>query len=216
MRAITKGAEPASLIAHRKTAECDYDNYTDKDALRHAIVMEQRGICCYCMRRIHNGPAAMKIEHWRCQSRYPDEQLSYRNLLGACRGGDGQRPHLQHCDTSKGDRDIRWNPADPAHRIEIRLRYELDGSIRSREADFDTQLDDILNLNLPVLKNNRKSVLDAILEWWQGEKRIRRGPVPRDRFERERARRTDGAGELEPFCRVAVWWLDQRLARMAP
>ena len=105
--------------------------------------------------------------------------------------------------------------ADPAHRIEMRLRYEMDGSIRSGEADFDTQLDDVLNLNLPVLKNNRKSVLDAILEWWQGEKRIRRGPVPRDAFERERARRTDGAGELEPFCRVAVWWLDQRLARMA-
>ena len=84
------------------------------------------------------------------------------------------------------------------------------------KADFDTQLDDVLNLNLPVLKNNRKSILDAILEWLQHEKQVRRRPVLRDRFERERARFTDGAGELQPFCQVAVWWLDQRLARMAP
>ena len=36
MRAITKGPEPASLTAHRKTPQCDYDNYPDKSALRHA------------------------------------------------------------------------------------------------------------------------------------------------------------------------------------
>jgi uncharacterized protein (TIGR02646 family) len=212
MRAIAKGPEPASLTAHRQTQHCDYDNYADKDALRQALVTEQRGLCCYCMGRIRNGPDTMKIEHWKCQSRFPAEQLSYRNLLGACLGGSGQPPHLQHCDTRKGDRDLRWNPADPAHRIETRLRYEADGSIRSDDADFNAELDDVLNLNLPRLKNNRKGVLDALLDWWRHEKS--RGPVPRARFERERDRRIGGAGELEPFCQTAVWWLEQRLARM--
>ena len=140
MRAITKGPEPASLIAHRQTAHCDYDNYADKGALRHALVTEQRGLCCYCMRRIHNGPDTMKIEHWQCQTRYEVEQLNYRNLLGACLGGDGQPPCRQHCDTRKGNRDLQWNPADPAHHVETRLRYELDGSIRSDDAAFDDQL----------------------------------------------------------------------------
>lgn len=214
MRAITKGVEPASLTAHRQGAHCDYENYADKDALRHALVAEQRGICCYCMRRIHNGPTTMKIEHWRCQSRYPAEQLNYRNLLGACLGGDGQPPGLQHCDTRKGDRDLRWNPADPAHRIETRLRYELDGSIRSDDAQFDAELVDVVNLNLPILKNNRKKVLDAMLDWWREEKRRIGGAVPRARFQRERHRHTDGAADMEPFCQVAVWWLEQRLARM--
>jgi uncharacterized protein (TIGR02646 family) len=92
MRPIIKGADPASLTAHRQTPRCDYDNYADKVTLRHALVTEQRGICCYCMGRIHNGPLTMKIEHWRSQSRFPGEQLSYRNLLGACLGGDGQPP----------------------------------------------------------------------------------------------------------------------------
>lgn len=210
MRVIAKGAEPASLTAHRRTRHCDYDNYADKAALRDALVTEQRGICCYCMGRIRSD--RMKIEHWRCQSRFPGEQLSYRNLLGACLGGAGQPPALQHCDTRKGDRDLQWNPANPGHHIETRLRYELDGSIRSDDPEFDAELEGVLNLNLPRLKNNRKGVLDAVLDWWRLEKG--RGPVPRARFERERDRRVAGDGELEPFCQAAVWWLEQRLARM--
>lgn len=213
MRSITKDAEPPSLTAHRLRPHCSYENYGDKSALRQALVTEQRGICCYCMGRIHNVPVKMKVEHWRCQSRFPAEQLEYRNLLGACLGGDSQPLALQHCDSRKGDRDLRWNPANPDHQIETRLRYELDGSLRSHDAAFDTELDVVLNLNLPRLKNNRKGVLDAVLGWWRDEKR--RGPVPRARFERERDRRVGGAGELGPFCQVAVWWLDQRLARMA-
>jgi uncharacterized protein (TIGR02646 family) len=212
MRAIAKGAEPPSLTAHRQTAHCDYDNYADKAALRQALVTEQRGVCCYCMGRIHNGPLTMKIEHWRCQSRFPGEQLNYRNLLGACLGGDGQPPALQHCDSRKSDQDLLWNPADRAHHIETRLRYEADGSIRCDDTAFDAELHEVLNLNLPRLKNNRKGVLDAVLGWWRHEKD--RGPVPRARFARERDRRVAGDGELEPFCHVAVWWLEQRLARM--
>ena len=214
MRAIKKGTEPASLTAHRQTHCSDYDNYADKEALRHALVTEQRGICCYCMQRIRNGPSTMKIEHWQCQRRYQAEQLNYRNLLGACLGGHGQPPRLQHCDTSKGERDLRWNPADPGHHIETRLHYDLDGSIRSEDATVNAQLADVLNLNLPILKNNRKSVLDAVLEWWRYEKTRIHGAVSRDRFDRERARRTAETGDLEPFCQIAVWWLEQRLASM--
>ena len=215
MRAITKGREPVSLTAHRQTLHSDYDNYPEKDDLRHALVTEQRGLCCYCMGRIQPEGARMKIEHWRCQTHYEDEQLNYRNLLGACLGGHGQLAKLQHCDTRKGDRDLEWNPADPAHHIGTRIRYELDGSIRSDEADFNGQLNDVLNLNLPVLKNNRMDLLDAILAWWKHEKARIRGPVTRDGFVRKRDQYAGGGGELAPYCQVAVWWLEQRLARMA-
>ena len=156
----------------------------------------------------------MKIEHWHCQSRYPDERLSYRNLLGSCRGVEGQPPHKQHCDTKKGNCDLKWNPAEPTCYIESRLRYEPDGSIRSDDGEFNAQIEDVLNLNLPLLKNNRKSVLNAVLNWWQHEKRKRHGSVPRERFERERNRRIEGEGELEPYCQVVVWWLEQRLKRI--
>jgi uncharacterized protein (TIGR02646 family) len=215
VRAIAKGAEPVSLTAHRQTPYCDYDNYAPKEDLRHALATEQRRLCCYCMGRIHNGPATMKIEHWRCQARHPGKQLNYRNLLGACLGGHGQPALLQHCDTRKGDRDLQWNPADSVHRIETRVRYELDGSIHADDAAFNDQLDQVLNLNLPLLKNNRKGILDAVLDWWKREKARIGGPVPRAQFVRERDKHIAGNGELAPYCQVAVWWLEQRLARMA-
>ena len=212
MRAITKGPEPVSLTQHRQTPQSDYDNYLQKADLRHTLVTEQRGLCCYCMGRIHNGPTTMKIEHWKCQARYPAEQLTYRNLLGACLGGQMQPGHLQHCDTRKGDKELQWNPADPAHHIETRVRYEVDGSIHSDDAVFDGQLDTVLNLNLSVLKNNRKGVYDAVLEWWRTERNRIQGPVPRERIERERARYTAGEGKLAPYGQVAGWLLGQKLA----
>lgn len=216
MRAIHKGREPASLTEHRQRAHCDYDNYADKAALRHALVAEQRGLCCYCMGRIRSVPTSMKIEHWHSRRRHQGEELDYRNLLGVCLGGSGkgQPAHLQHCDTRKGERDLLWNPADPAHHIETRVRYEMDGSIRSDDNAFDAQIEGVLNLNLPFLMNGRKGRLDGILIWWRQERARRHGPVPRERFQRERDRRVAGTGELQPYSQVAVWWIEQRLARM--
>ena len=208
MRAITKGAEPTSLTTHRQTPHGDYDNYPDKDALRDMLANEQRGLCCYCMGRIRSD--SMKVEHWRSQSRFPDEQLDYGNLLGACQGGEGQPRSRQHCDTRKGDSDLRWNPANQSHAIEERIYYGSDGRIRSHDAGFDAELEEVLNLNLPVLKTSRKRIRERVLDWWKMEKRRLRGPVPRERFEKEREWRIGGAGHLEPYCQVAVWWLDQR------
>lgn len=156
----------------------------------------------------------MKIEHWRCQSRNVDLELTYSNLLAACLGGHGQLEALQHCDTRKGEQDLKFNPANVVHRIEQRIRFELDRTIASSDTDFDAQLNDVLNLNLPLLKSRRKGVLTAILEWWKSEKPRLKGPVPTEQLARERARRaSDASGHLTPFDPVAVWWLDQRLAR---
>lgn len=214
MRTITKGPEPPSLTAHRKRLHSDYANYPHKDDLRRALVTEQRGLCCYCMGRIRAKRTAMKIEHWQCQAHHSDRQLDYRNLLASCNGGEGQPFHLQHCDTRKGDTDLEFNPADPDHRIETRIRYELNGTVRS-ERDFDDQLNEVLNLNLPFLKNNRKGVLDGVLKWWKLEKARIGGPVPRDRFVGKRDKLIGGDGVLSPYCQVAVWWLNQKLDRMA-
>ena len=219
MRTIVKGREPASLTQHRLTQPSggykpNYDNYSDKDALRKSLVREQRGLCCYCMKEISSDREEMKIEHWQCQSLYETKQLIYRNLLAACLGGEGQPPHHQHCDTKKDNKDLKWNPADPAHLIETRLRYERDGSIRSDDPTFDIQLCQVLNLNLAELKNRRKAVLNAILDWWSYKKGKIKGPVPRSIIVRERTRRIPQTGDLQPYCQVAVWWLDQRLKRM--
>ena len=216
MRAIAKGPEPPSLTAHRKAPRgtATYANYQGKDDLRRALVTEQRGLCCYCMGRVRARAASMKIEHWRCQTRYRDRQLDYKNLLAACPGGGGQRIRDQHCDTRKGDTDLDWNPADAMHHIETRVSYMPDGTICSNEQTFNTQINEVLNLNLSVLKANRKRALDAVLEWWELEKSRIGDRVPRERFLHQRAMHVGRTGKLTPYCQVAVWWIDQRLARM--
>ncbi len=198
MRAIAKVTEPPSLVPY-----CDFDYYAQRDVLRHALVTEQRGICCYCMGLIRNGRTTTKIEHWHCQSHYTTERLSYRNLLGACLGGDGQPPRQQHCVTRKGDQDNQWNLADLAHPIEARLHQEPDGTIRTTDSAFDGQLDEVVNLSLPILKNNQEAVRVALIEWGGIQVHGRTGE-----------RRIGGAGDPAPYSQVAVWWLNQRLARM--
>jgi hypothetical protein len=168
------------------------------------------------MGRIESSRLKMKIEHWQSQAANPDEQLNYRNLLGACPGGHSSPAALQHCDTSKGDRDLLWNPANPDHRIETRVRYEIDGSIHSDDAEFDTQLAQVLNLNLPVHRNSRKAMFDAIQDWWKSEKGRLHDRVPRDSIQRKRDEYVGGDGPLRPYCQVAIWVLNQRLQRTTP
>ena len=214
MMAIAKNGEPKSLTEHRSASHSDYENYAAKDDLRSSLVGEQRGICCYCMGRIRADGKAMKIEHWQCQKKHPTLQLYYGNLLGACYGGKGRPEELQHCDTRKGDADLKWNPADPTHIIADRLAYLIDGTIESSDPEFCEQLDEVLNLNLPLLKNNRKAVLNGLIDGLKREKARLRGPVPKTRLERELAARLDG-GDLAPYTGVAVWWLSVRLRKMS-
>lgn len=212
MKTIVKGPEPRSLTIHRQTRPCDYENYMDKDTLRNALVVEQQGLCCYCMGRICPNARAMKIEHWQCQARYPRQRLKYRNLLGACLGGEGQSSEFQHCDTRKGDRDLRWNPADPNRRIEAWIGYDDDGTIWSCDQEFNDQLHTVLNLNLAILKNRRKDVVDSLLFWWREQRRRR--PVSRRQIERKLSKFTDGNGELTEYCQVAVWWLQKKINKL--
>lgn len=209
MRNIDKGLGPPSLTAHRQTPHSDYDNYEDKDALRHALADEQRGLCCYCMGRIRPEVGAMKIEHWQSRADHPGKQLDYRNLLGTCMGGEGKPFSDQHCDTRKGDNELSKNPANPEHAIEALVRYDPDGTIWSNDSMFDNQLNQILNLNLFRLKEHRKSVFDSALEWWRKEKR--HGPVLRQKIEREINKRLTLGGMLAPYCQVAVWLLNRKL-----
>jgi uncharacterized protein (TIGR02646 family) len=215
VKEIVKRTEPADLTAYRQVAGSNYDGYQQKDELRNSLAAEQGALCCYCMGRIEPEWDEMKIEHWRSQTKYPADQLTYLNLLGGCMGGQGQPYRKQHCDTHKGDADLQYNPADPAHHVETRILYLADGTIQANDAVFDKQLNDVLNLNLELLKNSRKSVLTAILEWWRDERdRLHRAPS-KARIQEELDQRTGGVGGHSPFCQVAVWWLEQKLAGMA-
>lgn len=217
MREITKRREPASLARHRKIDKTDYEGYTGHQELRESLAAEQRYICCYCMRRISPHDGTMKIEHWRSASGYKDLRLVYGNLLGACFGGSAKRqpPETQHCDARKSDKLLKYNPAKPEHRIERIIFYGPDGTISSSDAEFNTQLDDVLNLNLAFLKAQRKSVYDAVIDWSEIYRAQHHRSIPKDLLERRLRKILGNDGEaLQPFAPVAAWWLQRRISRL--
>ncbi len=209
MRTIVKGSEPISLMQHRSDPHANYDNYTDKETLRDFLVKEQRGICCYCLSRIKAIAGKMKIEHWHSQANYPDERLVYSNMLGACMGGEGQPGLNQHCDTYKGEKNLTLNPANPLHRIENRIRFLPDGQIYSDNANFNTELNDVLNLNVARLKNNRKAALDSFKKFLE-----KRKTLSQSQWENllKDWNGESSTGDLEEFCQVIVYWVRKKLA----
>jgi len=211
MKNIQKKPEPRSLTQHRCNIHADYDNYPEKDELRDSLVTEQRGICCYCMQRIKPNSEDMKIEHWHSQDLYSHRQIDYSNLLGACLGGEGQVAKMHHCDTKKGNRDLTYNPANPLHDVEGSLHFLGDGTIESIDAQFDREINTVLNLNQSLLVKNRKAVLEALRQGLIQEK-----PSNADILRELKKWNGDNGEDLEPFCQVIVYYLRKKVNRMPP
>jgi len=124
-------------------------------------------------------------------------------------GNEGQAPRSQHCDTRKEDRDLSRSPAKQSDRVEDVIQYTGDGRIVSSDPVFDAELNDVLNLNLAFLMNNRKATLTAF------QNLLGRGRLSRPSLEKllRQWNGEEDAGELSPFCQVVVYWLRKRLKR---
>ena len=164
MRTIRKKPPHQDFIQYRKGDDASFANLPShlKQTLKDRLLQEQGYLCCYCMQRISS--ESMRMEHFRCQARYPEQQLDYENLLAACPGTIGQGPHAAEiCDVRKKDQDIKYNPA--ADDVERLLHYKRDGTIFSEvDKQFSQELDDVLNLNCGMLMNNRAAVYKALIE----------------------------------------------------
>ena len=166
MRHIRKGAEPGSWLRFRKqkVPALRFDDGPKGD-LRKALLKEQGHLCCYCMRRIEDGPGGMKVEHWAPQSVSPALALDYSNLLAACDGGEGSPPSGQHCDTAKGNQVITLDPRQPSCETHVVITA-LGEAIASAAAPESVEIDlDTLNLNVARLREGRAAAIDAIRAW---------------------------------------------------
>jgi hypothetical protein len=95
-----------------------------------------------------------------------------------------------------------YNPATPAHHGRMKIRYLGNGTIRSDDADFDGQLNEVLNLNLPKLVRNRRAVVDAVRQ------KLSSLPGTRKKAELTKLVRKwespDSQSRLNPYCEVAL------------
>lgn len=169
MRSIEKGLEPQILSRLRKE-KSSWDLYGDeRDPLRQSLLEEQRGLCAYCMGRVHASESKtnrMEIEHRVPRSDQIEghaRMFDWSNLLGVCTGGSSDEPH---CGRSKDDRLIRLDPT--RHPVEDFFRYNVQGSILPSKsvsnAISESLLDDlqILELNTPKLVRNRRRVVQGL------------------------------------------------------
>jgi uncharacterized protein (TIGR02646 family) len=210
MKLIKKGREPKSLREYRTAAYATYEGYPNKDELRELLAREQGHICCYCMSRIRPTADGMKIEHWASQDLCPELQLAYSNLFGTCKGGEGRPGNEQHCDTSKGNRDITINPTDSNRNCERLLRYLGDGTVESDDPDVQRDIVEILRLNTASLPSNREDALRSALQFLV-RKHKGEWSAALLRHEIIKWRNIDSDGMYAPYCQVVVQYLEKKL-----
>jgi uncharacterized protein (TIGR02646 family) len=203
MRHIRKGAEPKRWLQFRKQ-KVPAPRFDDgpKDDLRKALLKEQGHLCCYCMRRIEDGPGGMKIEHWAPRRLEP---LAYANLLGACDGAEGSPPSGQHCDTAKRDQVITLDPRHASCEAQVVFTASGEaiasaGAPPSVEPDLET-----LNLNVARLRRGRAGAIEAIRSWaaTHGKSLSRRQLLAKA----DALSTPDAHGRLPVFLGVTVAWL---------
>lgn len=211
MRRIDKGSEPRAWVEFRARPDARFDDVdAPKDEVRHALCTEQFGLCCYCMQRIGPTGQKMKIEHWAPQSKVPERALDYSNLLGACLGGQGGPPSMQHCDTAKGARAVHHDPTKAD--CSKLFRYLSTGEIRETDGNARAKADiETLALNHPRLREGRKARIDETLRQVQSLGTA----VSVTRLEAIAASlaQPDATGNLPPFCEAAVFWLRRQAAK---
>ncbi|MEO0042076.1 MAG: hypothetical protein RL329_1524 [Bacteroidota bacterium] len=163
---------------NHRNEKAHYDDFSEKGLLRTSLLQEQGYICAYCMQRIDDNPLKTKIEHWKTRDSYKKEAedcsekgdlkgqkkanegtLDYNNLIAVC---EGKTFNNDHCDTERGKKNpiLTVNPTDK--RTIDSIKYLKNGKMYSDDTNIDTDIDKHLNLNLPLLQDNRQKILSDI------------------------------------------------------
>ena len=157
----------------------------------------------------------MKVEHYQSQDQFPLLQLTYSNLFGACTGNEGNPQKIQTCDTRKGKDKLTIDLLINKPNCETLFRYNADGEISSidKNEEIDRQLNDVLNLNMQTLKDNRKQVFLEVQKRVEVESnKYKIGSLKLKYFINERENwlnKTDN--KYRPFCMVAIYYLTKKI-----
>ena len=218
MKQIVKNTEPNSLLQHRAIQYANFDNLplATKEELRQSLLSEQGHICCYCMKRIpeHTSPY-MKVEHFKCQAIFGEMQLTYTNLFGACTGNEGQPKIKQTCDTKKGNAELTISPTSTLQICETLFKYNAEGEISSinDNADVNRQLNEVLNLNMQTLMDNRMEIYLEVQSRYKAEsKRTKNNKAEMKKYfaQEKKYWEEKAAGKYKPYCSVALYFINKK------
>ena len=207
---INKGIEPRSLSRYRATPNSIYSGLPTetKNDIKKKLLGEQGYLCAYCMRRIRLENT--QIEHYIAQNTdettHQKMDLAYSNMLAVCPGNEGNPPKMQTCDEHRGNIPLTVNPLDE-HTIQT-IEYLADGVITSSDDFIKKDLQETLNLNYYLLKESRKSQLDALKR-----KLKQRKPNGDWKSLAQKYKQTllSADGEKQEFIGILIWYLNKKL-----
>lgn len=209
MRFILKKDEPVVFRQWKNANEnspqnLSYDNVPSavKETIKESLLQEQGYLCGYTLRRISAGNEC-HIEHIKAQSKYPDEDLNYSNLL-ACVPSNGGDASLGYGAPTKANNSI-VSPLENS--IEDKFSYDASGVVRPTNAD-DKAIDETINflkLNHPTLRELRQQAITAhglSLRTFRARKTLRPLSIEEAKLFAEQVLLPNDNGKLEPFCVV--------------
>jgi hypothetical protein len=207
--------------------------------LQRSLLEEQGYLCAYCLRRISHEMEALpqgtqrprchvdhvipRVHQQRAETELPDEvhrsletlgisrgelDIAYVNLVACCPNAErGENPR---CGDHKGHRDLPITPLQPD--CESSFGYTEEGWVGAFDGETSrAAMDaiDILKLNRPELRNQRRMALEgivAILEDWETL------PPELEREVREREiacyRNRDAQSRYQEFCTAILSMLE--------
>ena len=212
MKHVSKGEPPASFEEWKAKANEDwqpaYDSFPNpqKSELHDALLRDQGWVCCYCGCEISQ--ADSHIEHFRPQSKYPDQALSFGNLFASClRDVDPGSPlHCGHAKDNDFDEVLCVSPLED--RCEQRFTYKWDGHVEPASGDANAEyMCGLLKLDIAFLCNRRKEVLQRIF----GHEFLSTVTDAELSQLRDAFRRRDTRGHLPSFGHVVARYAEQLL-----
>lgn len=181
-------------------------DYNATPELKSTLLEEQGYLCAYCMQRISED--TMKVEHIKPRSKNKELNFEYKNLVACCKGGEGYSEDRQHCDTKKGNTEISidvFNDDD----IKTISYSSRTGEIKSSNDAYNNDINNTLNLNCSVLKENRIEVLEGVV--CSLKRRSWRWTDLKTKYNEYLNRDKDG--KYKPYCGIVLWYLGKRLSR---
>lgn len=186
---IIKGSTPRLLKPYQSRRDIHWDDCPNlggnaassmKVELREALWQEQHGLCAYCMARLQH-PTANKFKHVRIEHVYPRSrckvgtpnqhlQFDYNNLVLCCRSKG-------FCEDVKGEKILPFSPVKTAkgRGIAHLISYQREGKIELASTEHPLALDEILNLNHPLLQMERAKIYQALIKKYQQLERKYKG-----------------------------------------
>jgi uncharacterized protein (TIGR02646 family) len=167
MKHVVKGTEPPKFTEWKSKVNAnwkpDYANLQnpEKHLLHESLAQEQAWVCCYCGKEISLDDS--HIEHFQSQKDHPGQALAYGNLHASCLREVKPGTPL-HCGHAKGEKQACISPLEAD--CEQRFIYGWDGQIfPARKEDRQAiEMIELLNLNVAILEDQRKSMLSSIID----------------------------------------------------